>query len=311
MLLKRIAGGVASYVPGFNELRKKGTGGSDSARYCYSVWFRHLLLAHEHGMRAVPEAVAELGPGDSLGVGLAALLSGANRYTALDRTLYASPERNLGVFEELVAMFKDRSVIPGNEEFPHVWPPISATEFPSRLITRERLEWSLAPERVAAIRAAFLQPRVVNALVRYVAPWDQVENVVGDSVDFVFSQAVLEHVDDVPGTHRSVQAWLKPGGFASHSIDFRCHGLDERWNAHWTYSPRLWTLIQGRRPWRLNRQPLSVHLQALEEAGFELLCEQRRTAPSEIRRDQLAEMFRGLPDEILETDSATVLARKR
>ena len=311
MLARRIAGGVASYVPGFNALRAKGTGGSDSARYCYAVWFRHLLFACEHGMQGVPARVAELGPGDSLGAGLAALLSGAGSYTALDRTLYATPARNLAVFEELVALFRDRAPIPEDSEFPGVWPRLADTAFPLRLLGPDQLERALAPARLTAIRDAILQMDRPGACVHYVAPWNQVENVVGRSVDFVFSQAVLEHVDDVPSTHRSVHEWLVPGGFASHTIDFRCHGLDPRWNAHWTFSPVVWTLVQGRRPWRLNRQPISRHRDSLAAAGFEVVAERPRRAPSQVRRGQLATAFRFMDEADLGTDTATVLARKR
>jgi hypothetical protein len=54
----------------------------------------------------MPESVAEFGPGDSLGVGLAALLSGSNRYSALDVHRDGSTERTLRIFDELVALFR-------------------------------------------------------------------------------------------------------------------------------------------------------------------------------------------------------------
>lgn len=45
MKLKQLIYGVASFVPGVIRLCAKGTGGTDSARYCYSVWLRHLVMA--------------------------------------------------------------------------------------------------------------------------------------------------------------------------------------------------------------------------------------------------------------------------
>ncbi len=33
--------GMATYIPGIYGLVSKYTGGTDSARYCYSVWLRH------------------------------------------------------------------------------------------------------------------------------------------------------------------------------------------------------------------------------------------------------------------------------
>jgi len=311
LLIKRIAGGIASYVPGFNTLRGSRTGGSSSARYCYGVWFRHLLTARRYGLAGVPPRVGELGPGDSLGTGLAALLSGAERYVALDRTVYASTQGNLAVLDELVKMFGERADIPGGDELPDVWPRIPRAPFPRDLLDDATMERLLAPERLARIRDAIADPRRTDAPVRYVAPWNQVDNVVGEALDFVFSQAVAEHVDDVRGTHRGVHEWLRPGGIASHTVDFGCHGLDPRWNAHWTYSPLVWTLIQGRRPWRLNREPCSRHERALADAGFEVLAVIRRSVPTAIRRDQLTKEFVGLDDTDLTTDSALLVARRR
>src|SRR6185295_10726374 len=74
--------GLASRVPGVTTLFRRGAGGIPSPRYCYSVWLRHLVAAHQAGITSLPKSVGELGPGDSLGTGFAALLSGAERYYA-------------------------------------------------------------------------------------------------------------------------------------------------------------------------------------------------------------------------------------
>jgi len=71
--------GALTWVPPLNalRLRRAATGGSDSSRYCYSVWLRHLRTLDSHGFRVKGAHVGELGPGDSIGIGLASLLSGA------------------------------------------------------------------------------------------------------------------------------------------------------------------------------------------------------------------------------------------
>ena len=101
MKFKNVALGLLSYVPGAYKALAKGTRGTDTARYCYSVWLRHLVMARRSGLRQMPESAAELGPGDSLGIGLAALISGVKSYFALDVVRYANPKRNLEIFEEL------------------------------------------------------------------------------------------------------------------------------------------------------------------------------------------------------------------
>ncbi|MGI8422542.1 MAG: hypothetical protein ACR2NO_00220 [Chloroflexota bacterium] len=111
--LKPIAKGLATMVPGlYRLLARPVAGNTDSADYCYSVWLKHLTLLWQSGMREMPSSVAELGPGESLGSGFAALLSGASRFYALDVVSYSNTEKNLRVFDELVERFKRRAPRP-------------------------------------------------------------------------------------------------------------------------------------------------------------------------------------------------------
>src|SRR5437016_7019160 len=114
--LRPILRGLRTYVSRHPD--RKGTGGTGSARYCYSIWLRHLVQARLAGVEALPHTVAELGPGDSLGTGLTALLTGADSYQALDVVEHAQAATNLQVFEELIPLLARREPIPGPDEFP-------------------------------------------------------------------------------------------------------------------------------------------------------------------------------------------------
>ena len=63
-----------------------------------------------------------------------------------------------------------------------------------------------------------------NPSLRYAAPWRDASVMQPGSLDLIFSQAVMEHVDDLPATYAACRDWLRPGGLMSHQIDFRCHG---------------------------------------------------------------------------------------
>ncbi len=302
-----LAEGGFSLLPGGGRLfRGRGTGGSRSARYCYSVWLRHLAGAAAHGFRP-GGTVVELGPGDSLGTGLAALLGGARRYLAIDTIRFATPERNLQVLEELVALFREQAPVPGPEEFPRVRPLLESWEFPAQVLPKGELDSWLAESRIAGIRRALARPEG-GGPVRYLDP-GRMDEIEPGSVDFLFSQAVLEHVEDLYALHRDCARRMKPGGLVSHVIDLKSHGAATDWNGHWTYPAPLWRLLLGRRPLFLNRQPASVHLDAMEAAGFELLEVVREHRPNRFSRRQLAPPYRTLPEEDLETAGLYVVAR--
>ena len=144
--------GIATFVPGVNQYLPKKTGGTDSARYCYSVWLRHLVMAKSNGLNPYPKIVAELGPGDSLGIGLAALISGSEKYFAFDVVKHANTERNIKIFDELVTLFRNREAIPGDDEFPEVKPYLDEYHFPADILDESRLKDALEVSRIQKIR---------------------------------------------------------------------------------------------------------------------------------------------------------------
>jgi SAM-dependent methyltransferase len=304
---KAILSGLATYLPGYDYMR--ATGGTDSARYCYSVWLRHLILTREIGGRpSIPESVAELGPGDSIGIGLAALLSGVERYYALDVVRYSDLSSNLKIFDELLSLFGNREAVPAEDEFPSLNPKLDGYEFPVQLLDDAALERALHPARVADIRRSIEQADDKDSRISYRAPWADPSLIETDSVDLIYSQAVLEHVDDLPGVYSAMRRWLKPTGMLSHQIDYRCHGKADHWNGHWTYSDSVWKIVVGKRPYLLNRVPHSEHVRLLQENGFSVIGERLVRQPSALQARNLARRFRGISEQDLTTSGAFVLA---
>lgn len=315
---KHLILGVGSFLPGYSRLPMlkkavpESTGGTDSARYCYAVWLRHLVKAYQSGLPTDPGTIAELGPGDSIGIGLAALLSGAKSYYAFDIVNYTHHARNRHVFHELVELFRNREDIPDEKEFPAVRPVLESYGFPRNVLSESRLQDCLRQERVDSIREE-LEGRhpSMHRFISYIAPWDCKTVIKSDSIDMVYSQAVLEHVSDLKGTYQSLFKWLRPGGVMSHQIDLKSHGCAEEWNGHWTYSDFRWRLMLGSRPWLINRVPLSGHIELLRRNGFDVVYQQRAPAPGcGIHRSRLAARFRNIPDQDLNTSGAFIQAIK-
>ena len=146
--------------------------------------------------------------------------------------------------------------------------------------------------------------------IHYFAPWNDENVIKPESVDMIFSQAVLEHVEDLAGTYEALYHWLRPGGFMSHQIDFGSHGLAKHWNGHWAYSDPTWKLIRGKRTWLINREPYSTHRDLIEKNGFEIVHEVKSAEASKIAKGRLACRFRNISDDDFKTRTVYVLARK-
>jgi len=312
MRLAPIARGLLSYLPAINDLvpQRGSVGHTESADYCFSVWVRHLTLLHAHGMTTMPRTVADFGPGESLGVGIAALLSGAEQCFGLDVLPHSNPERNLRTLEGLLPLFRDRA--PRTDQG---WPSVNAYLdqhlFPSHVLTDAVLEQSLAPERIRNIRRAIIDPAASNPIrVEYKAPWSDPRVVQAESIDLITSQSVLEHVVDLPAAYRALFAWLKPGGWMSHQIDLKTHNLTHRWNGFRACSESVWKLASGRRPYIINREPASVHLRLMEQAGFRVVTHQKMLRQDGIRREELAPLWSDISEEDLSCSGLYVIATK-
>ncbi len=308
MQLKPILRGVATCVPGRYDAKRLGTGGTISARYCYSVWLRHLALIESCGLPTHYDSVAELGPGDSLGISVAALLTGTNRVDALDVVRYASTPHNLQILTQLAELLAERQRIPDAGEFPDVYPRLSSYAFPAFLDER-RLAQALEAGRVERIAKA-LSGTPSDICVTYYVPWQDCWKPDARGADLVVSQAALEHVEDIDAVHRSLATGVRIGGIASHVIDFRSHGMTAAWDGHLQYGNGLWRIVKGQRPYLLNRRSPAGHLQAMRQSGFEIIRTERTTASPTIPHGALNRAFRQWSEEDRSTATMIVVARR-
>ena len=313
--LKCVIRGVASYIPGSAALLEllRGRGAprlKATARYCYSVWMRHLVTLYQNGLRPRLDVVMELGPGDSIGVGLAALLSGAEHYVACDVVRNMNLADNLPILDELVELFERRAPIPNEIEFPEVMPRLAHYGFPDYLIEDSIIRDVDIGSIYRRIKNSICDVDASDSCIRYMAPWYDTAVTDNSFVDLVVSQAVLEHVDNLDAMHGSVYRWLRRGGIVSHQIDYKCHNTASQWNGHYTYSNFFWRIIRGRRPYLINREPHSKHVTLLKTHGYRVRTQNLNRAVSKLKRTELAQGFRDLSDDDLTICGAIIQAEK-
>lgn len=292
MELTPIAKGVASYIPGLYEWRsRRRTLRTANADYCYTTWLSHLVQLNSSDQSSVPKTVAELGPGGSLGVGLAALLSGADTYYALDIVKYSEIDLSIALLDDLVALFRKRQPVE------IAWTVRSSPLFPEHILTDDLLASTLAESRIDHIRRAIAASSGKSGpiTIEYTVPWNDPAVIRRGEVDLIVSTSVLEHVDDLENTYDAFARWLRPGGRMSHLIDFRSHFNTKAWNSQWEYPESVWKLVVGRKPYLINRQPCSTHVAMMVARGFEITLELRQERQG-TPRERLARRWQGMSD---------------
>jgi SAM-dependent methyltransferase len=190
--------------------------------------------------------ILEVGPGPILANGVRSIAEGATSYTALDR--FDLLRRDIAVrraYKELIDRLPDEQ-----------------RQRCLGLIT-EGSEARMFDDRIQSI---------VGKIE------DSTEKLANGKWDFVVSFDVLEHVDDLTATLRSIRRLLKPGGVMVHRVDVTIHNAtpDTHRLAHLGLSDQLWRMISSRRA-VCNRFRPSEFLLAANNLGFETLCYQPTT----------------------------------
>ena len=236
-----------------------------------------------------------------------------NHYYGLDVVAYSSTQSNLAVFEELIDLLRERT--PRTRKG---WPDydvhLDGRLFPSHILTDERLERALAPDRIRKIRERLTAMPAAPSdepSIRYNAPWMSAATIKKESVDVIISHAVLQSVLDLDATYAALRTWLKPGGFMSHQIDFTSFRTSREWNGHWAYPETVWRLVVGKRPYLINREPHSTHVRLMAKQGLTIVCDlQNYSVDPALERSQLASRWRNMSDDDLACSGAFIQAYK-
>ncbi len=262
--------GIASYLLPKYFFYRPGSGGTFSSEYCYSVWHRHLNYLIGNGLfNSVNEIkkIAEIGPGDSLGIGICGLYSGANKYYAFDVIEHANFAKNSSMNEELRDYFINNEDIPNTHRQRFTAPVLSNYNFPKEILNFKSDDYK---EKFLEIEKALKNDQNKLVEIQYIVPWMNSKRIDLQGIDLIFSQAVMEHVSDIEYAYKEMYKWLRKGGVISHQIDFETHEMTRDWNGHWFIGEKLWALLARGRKYPMNRLPLSSHIKMIENAGFKI-----------------------------------------
>ena len=256
------------------KMKPKSGHSSSNARFCYSLWLRILVYLNEHNIDVKPSLVAELGPSHSFGVGICALLCGADKYFALDIENNYNPYLTERIFVELIELLKNEEPIPNDSIFPQINIRIRNYAFPEYILAEDLLSKTLDENRLKQILSDIQNANKKSTrYISYYSPWQLQNNklkIREQNIDLVFSRAVLEHVDSPEEIYMDISEIIKNDSLMVNDIEYHSHGLSKYWNGHMFFSQYLWKIIEGKRHYFLNRYSHTQHEKLTTEYGFEI-----------------------------------------
>lgn len=289
---KSIGKGLITYFPGayqiIRKIKPKGGHSSSNAKFCYSFWLRILVTINELDLNNSKKCIAEIGPANSFGIGICALLCGAEKYIALDIDDSYDSTLTTGIFEELLKLLISREPIPDDIVFPNINLRISNYDFPKDILNDELLDKSLSKDRINQILMEIQNVRGKNnVFISYYTPWQSNTNLLQikrQNIDLIFSRAVLEHVKFPIILYKDINTILRKSMLMFHDIEYHSHGLSKYWNGHRHFSKLTWKIVNGNRPYFLNKVTHSEHEDLITGNRFKILRSDRIKRDSNLRR---------------------------
>lgn len=312
--IKQLLKGLISSIPRIQcyYLKYKSTSNysNSNARFCYSVWMRIFVLINRRENPFQINKIAELGSSSSLGIGIAALLTGVRNYTALEIVNKFEIEKNLHLVDELVKLFRRKESIPDDSEFSRINIKLPSYVFPHDLLNSEKLDFLLSESRINQIKWALKNLGRENVIIKFIVPWESHVVSITNEFDLIFSRAVMEHVENYNTINLNLFKCVKINGLVLHDIEFHNHGIGNKWNCHWSYSDFLWSLIKGKRKYLTNRLTFTDQLLAIEKSGFNIIEANRIYKQSPYKKNCLSKKYRLMNDADLNTYGGCIVAQK-
>lgn len=223
-------------------------------RYGIDVFCKHFSVS---GKPWVPPVVAEIGPGPNKGAGIAALMLGAKQYWSFEHSEQNSSNRqnNVQIATEIYDALQNdywpnnastEEVANGTEPAPEdtYWGPKLGGDipfpyyYPSML---QKVDKDTLNDRLEAVLAALEGNNNTEAAIMSLPAWlDYDQSDQEEKFDFVWSHAVMEHMEDVIDCYCTLTSMMKQGGVQSHQIDHTSHGLADEVNGHYAWTRPFW-----------------------------------------------------------------------
>ncbi|NEQ64711.1 MAG: class I SAM-dependent methyltransferase [Symploca sp. SIO2D2] len=244
----------------------------ENPQYAYTVFKKHFdLVDLEPGFVSL-----ELGPGRSLASAILSKIFGASEIYLVDVGDFAT--KDISFYQQLLP---------------------SIAEQDTRLFTDIQRMTSL--EEVLSLCSAKYMTKGLSSLC----------SIPDQSVDFIWSQAVLEHIRkrDFLATIQQLRRIVSKDGICSHRVDLRDHLQNSLNNLR--FEERIWeSEFMANSGFYTNRIQFSQMINLFKQAGFDVeIVEVNRWTNLPLSRDKLSKQFANISDEELSISGFSVILR--
>lgn len=257
--------GILTYVPGIGayiekKKEKSHHSGSD-ANFAFSLWFSIMILLKEKSINVDYSKIGEVGNGGSLGVAFCALLAGSKEYYSFELRTHISLNEQKKMLHNIYRLLKEKTAI---KRYSNLNIPIDNNSFPDTLIQTTSFE----QERIYSELLIDIDNKLTNSkYIKLIPDWEKQNSL---NLSFIYSRAVMEHVNCPANVYDSIAKHLKHGGHTFHDIELHSHGITDSMNGHIKIPNYLWILIHGNRKYFLNRYKWNDHIKSLQDKGLVL-----------------------------------------
>jgi SAM-dependent methyltransferase len=182
--------------------------------------------------------ILEIGPGNFLINGLIYLSHGARKVYLIDKYKHLFWDQHDIAFHKLIIDKITRSNMPYSRE------ALKAVVFEENAVKFDREKIIFKQEDVKHL------------------------SLESDSIDIIFSNAVLEHVPRLKEAVDEMSRVLKPGGIGVHEIDLRDHFSSDNPLKLLSYPDWLWIMMTSNRPGFTNRLRFTDYIDLFNKAYF-------------------------------------------
>lgn len=280
---------------------KDETGGTSDPNYIYSLFLR--TFDKYYGINQnIPRHVLEVGCGDSNVVALLWLLIGSESVVSIDAFNYLKKRELFSLFEKSSDLLISKSFCQLNinpklklDVYDNLWNVLPSSDI---LLSRKKL---ILEEIENYLNGTS------STLFTY-DPSYTCNSVYPFKFDFIFSQAVFEHVENPTEVLAFLHNNLSGSGIMYTDVDFKSHGVSTLFNGHYILSESEYRLISSPFVFRyINRLPPSWFREVLK-SSFTLIKEEKIILESDIKLSDVRQ--ENLIESDLEISSSLFISSK-